>query len=130
MKGSVIGRRYARALFQLGVEGGSTSGIAEELDLLTDEILGRSLVESVLLGLASAAIASLVALVWLKWLNGFWIAGIFLAGVETQPTIAVPYVLAVQPAGLAVLVACLLVTTGSAYSTWRTAVTPPAEAMR
>ena len=48
MKGSVIGRPYARALFQLGVEGGSASGIAEELDLLTDEILGAPELERVL----------------------------------------------------------------------------------
>ena len=105
-------------------------GILKATGWQTDEILVRSLVESLLLGLVSAAISILVAVVWLKWFNGFWIAGIFLAGVETQPTIAVPYVLAAQPAGLAVLIACLLVTTGSAYSTWRTAVTPPAEAMR
>ncbi|MBQ16205.1 MAG: hypothetical protein CMJ65_03670 [Planctomycetaceae bacterium] len=105
-------------------------GILKATGWQTDEILIRSLVESLLLGLVSAAVAILVALAWLKWFNGFWIAGIFLAGVETQPAIAVPYVLAAQPAGLAVLVACLLVTTGSAYSTWRTAVTPPAEAMR
>ncbi len=105
-------------------------GILKATGWQTDEILVRSLVESLLLGLASAAIAILVALAWLEWLNGFWIAGIFLAGVETQPTFPVPYVLAAQPAGLAVLVACLLVTTGSAYSTWRAAVTPPAEAMR
>ena len=38
--------------------------------------------------------------------------------------------LAAQPAARAALVACLLVTTGSAYSTWRAAVTSPAEAMR
>ncbi len=105
-------------------------GILKATGWQTDEILVRSLVESLLLGLVSAAISILVAVVWLKWFNGFWIAGIFLAGVETQPAIAVPYVLAAQPAGLAVLIACLLVTTGSAYSTWRTAVTPPAEAMR
>ena len=105
-------------------------GILKATGWQTDEILVRSLAESVLLGLASAAIAILVALVWLEWLNGFWIAGIFLAGVETQPAFQVPYILAAQPAALAVLVACLLVTTGSAYSTWRAAVTSPAEAMR
>jgi len=105
-------------------------GILKATGWQTDEILVRSLVESLLLGLASAAIAILVAVAWLEWLNGFWIAGIFLAGVETRPTFPVPYVLAAQPAALAVLVACLLVTTGSAYSTWRAAVTPPAEAMR
>ena len=105
-------------------------GILKATGWQTDEILVRSLAESVLLGLASAAIAILVALVWLEWLNGFWIAGIFLTGVETQPAFQVPYVLAAQPAALAALVACLLVTTGSAYSTWRAAVTSPAEAMR
>ena len=105
-------------------------GILKATGWQTDEIMIRSLVESLLLGLASAAIAILLALAWLKWFNGFWIAGVFLAGVEIQPSFTVPCILAAQPVGLAVLVACLVVTTGSAYSTWRSAVTPPAEAMR
>ena len=48
MKGSVVGRRYARALFQLGVESGDASAIAAELDGLTDEILGSPELERVL----------------------------------------------------------------------------------
>jgi ABC-type lipoprotein release transport system permease subunit len=105
-------------------------GILKATGWQTDEILLRSLVESLLLGLASAALSILLAWIWLNGFDGYWIAGIFLAGVETTPTITVPYVLSWQQAALAVLIACLLVTTGSAYSTWRTAVTSPAEAMR
>ena len=48
MKGSIVGRRYARALFQLGVERGDAAEIAEELDQLTDEILGAPELERVL----------------------------------------------------------------------------------
>ncbi len=105
-------------------------GILKATGWQTDEILLRSLVESLLLGLASAALSILLAWIWLNGFDGYWIAGIFLAGVETTPTITVPFVLSWQQAALAVLIACLLVTTGSAYSTWRTAVTSPAEAMR
>ena len=105
-------------------------GILKATGWQTDEILLRGLVESFLLGVAGAAGAILLAYAWLEWLNGYWIAGIFLAGVDSNPGFPVPYVLAPVPILLAGLLACVLVMSGTAYSSWRAAVTPPAEAMR
>src|SRR5205085_3928650 len=65
-------------------------GILKATGWQTDEILLRGLVESLLLSLAGAALALILAFVWLKGLNGYWIAGVFLAGVETAPSFPVP----------------------------------------
>ena len=107
-----------------------TIGILKATGWQTDQVLLRGLVEHLLLGLIGATASILLAFVWLKWFNGFWIAGVFVSGLGTSPEIAVPFVLAPVPALLAVLIACLLVTIGSMFSTWRAAVTSPAEAMR
>ena len=107
-----------------------TIGILKATGWQTDQVLLRGLVEHLLLGLIGATASILLAFVWLKWFNGFWIAGVFVSGLGTSPEIAVPFVLAPVPALLAVLIACLLVTIGSVFSTWRAAVTSPAEAMR
>ena len=48
MRGSVLGRRYARALFQLGAERDDPAGIASEIDQLTDEIQDSAELERVL----------------------------------------------------------------------------------
>ncbi|HMF17756.1 MAG TPA: FtsX-like permease family protein [Gemmataceae bacterium] len=105
-------------------------GVLKATGWQTDEILLRSLVESLLLSWAAATLALLVAFVWLNWFNGFWIASIFLAGVETVPGFKVPFHLTPIPAFLAFLVSFVVVLTGSLFSSWRTAIVTPMEAMR
>ena len=96
----------------------------------TDELLLRSLVESLILALAGASIAVLLAAFWLQALNGYWIAGIFLYGVDAEPGFRVPFRLLPTPVLLAFLIALVVVMSGSLHSTWRAATTPPREAMR
>jgi ABC-type lipoprotein release transport system permease subunit len=105
-------------------------GILKATGWQTDEILLRGLVESVLLSLAGAALAVVLAFVWLRLFNGYWLAGVFLAGVDVRPGFRVPFRLAPVPVLLAFLVAAVLVLSGTLYSTWRAAVAPPREAMR
>jgi ABC-type lipoprotein release transport system permease subunit len=105
-------------------------GILKATGWQTDEILFRSLVESFLLSLAGAALAILLAFLWLRIFNGYWIASIFLAGVDVQPGFPVPFRLTPVPALLAFVVATVLVMTGTLFSTWRAAIVPPREAMR
>jgi ABC-type lipoprotein release transport system permease subunit len=105
-------------------------GILKATGWQTDELLLRSLVESFLLSLAGASLAVVLAFVWLKALNGYWIAGVFLAGVERAPGFRVPFRLTPVPALLAFLIAFVVVMSGSLYSTWRAATAPPREAMR
>jgi ABC-type lipoprotein release transport system permease subunit len=105
-------------------------GILKATGWQTDEILFRSLVETALLSVAGASLAIILAFLWLRVLNGYWIASIFLAGVDVRPGFPVPFRLAPVPVLLAVLISTIIVMTGTVYSTWRAAVVPPREAMR
>jgi ABC-type lipoprotein release transport system permease subunit len=105
-------------------------GILKATGWQTDELLLRSLVESFLLSVAGASLAVVLAFAWLKGLNGYGIAGVFLAGVERAPGFRVPFRLTPVPALLAFLIAFVVVLSGSLYSTWRAAIAPPREAMR
>ncbi|HKB03983.1 MAG TPA: FtsX-like permease family protein [Gemmataceae bacterium] len=105
-------------------------GILKATGWQTDELLLRSLVESLLLAVMAWAAAVVLAVVWLKAFNGYWIAGVFLAGVDREPGFRVPFRLTPVPVLLAGLVAVVVVAAGSLYSTWRSATAPPREAMR
>jgi ABC-type lipoprotein release transport system permease subunit len=105
-------------------------GILKATGWQTDEILLRGLTESLLLSLAGASLAILLAVFWLRALNGYWIAGVFLAGVDGAPGFQVPFRLTPLPTFLAFLIATIVVSSGSLYSTWRAATVAPREALR
>jgi ABC-type lipoprotein release transport system permease subunit len=105
-------------------------GILKATGWQTDELLLRSLTESFLLSLGGAAVSVVLAFVWLRGLNGYGIAGVFLAGVDRSPGFRVPFRLTPVPTLLAFLIALVVVMSGSLYSTWRAATAPPREAMR
>ncbi|HEY7312180.1 MAG TPA: FtsX-like permease family protein [Gemmataceae bacterium] len=105
-------------------------GILKATGWQTDEILLRGLVESFALSLAGACVSLLLAWVWLRVFNGYGIAGLFLDGVSAKPDFPVPFRLTPVPALLAFVLAFAVVLTGTLYSSWRAAVTPPREAMR
>lgn len=96
----------------------------------TDDVLLRAFFESVLLACGAAAVAVLLAAVWLGPLRAAGVAAVFLPGVDPAPVVDVPYRLAPVPVLLASLVAFVLVTVGSLASTWRAASVPPAEVLR
>jgi ABC-type antimicrobial peptide transport system permease subunit len=75
-------------------------------------------------------IAVAAAWVWLRLGNGVWIAGWFLTDVDFYPGFTVPFRLAPLPACIALLLAVVIVLSGSWFSAWRAAITPPREAMR
>jgi ABC-type lipoprotein release transport system permease subunit len=105
-------------------------GILKATGWQTDEILLRSGVESLALSVTAASVSLLLAHGWLRWLNGYGIAGVFLGGAGVAPEFAVPFRLTPVPALLAFGIAFVVVTTGSLYSAWRAATVPPREAMR
>jgi ABC-type lipoprotein release transport system permease subunit len=105
-------------------------GILKATGWQTDEILLRSIVESFLLGLAGASAAFLVAYIWLAWLNGYWIASVFLAGIGREPSFKVPYQLAPVPVLVCFVISFVIVMTGTVYTSWRAATAAPMEAMR
>lgn len=105
-------------------------GILKATGWQTDEILLRGFIESCVLSLAGAAMACLLAWVWLSLANGYGLAGLFLDGVAVAPSFRVPFRLAPVPVLLAFVLAFAVVLMGTFYSCWRAAVTPPLDAMR
>lgn len=105
-------------------------GILKATGWQTDEVLLRGLAESVVLGLLAASISIVAAYIWLQGFNGYWIASIFLAGVDKSPAFHVPFYLTPVPVLLAFLIALIVVMTGTLYSSWRAATAAPVEAMR
>jgi ABC-type antimicrobial peptide transport system permease subunit len=105
-------------------------GILKATGWQTDEVLLRSLVESFLLGLLGASLAVLLTYAWLRGLNGFWVASVFLAGVGAWPEFPIPFRLTPVPALLALIFSLVMVMSGTLYSTWRAATVSPREAMR
>jgi ABC-type lipoprotein release transport system permease subunit len=104
--------------------------ILKALGWQTDELLFRSLVESLTLGILAASLSVVIAFIWMEWFNGYGIAGVFLAEVEVSPQIDVPFRLLPGPVLLMALMSLIVVSVGSLHSTWRSAIAPPREAMR
>jgi ABC-type lipoprotein release transport system permease subunit len=105
-------------------------GILKATGWQTDEVLLRGTVESLVLTVAAASLAVVLAFVWLEWLNGYWIASVFVAGAGRSPDFKVPFRLAPVPVLLGFVISFAVVMTGTLYSTWRSATAEPVEAMR
>jgi ABC-type lipoprotein release transport system permease subunit len=105
-------------------------GILKATGWQTDQVLLRSFVESLLLSAAAAALSTLLAFAWLKGLNGYGLASLFLPGSGPAASFPIPFRLTPIPVLLTVIVAFTVVLVGSIYSTWRAATSPPRTAMR
>jgi ABC-type lipoprotein release transport system permease subunit len=105
-------------------------GILKATGWQTDEVLLRNLVESLLLSVAAASGSILIAFFWLRLLNGFWVASIFIPGVAVIPSLSVPFRLTPVPALLAFVISLSVTMTGSVWSSWRAVAVSPEEAMR
>jgi ABC-type lipoprotein release transport system permease subunit len=105
-------------------------GILKATGWQTDQILLRCFVESVCLSVAGACTSLVLAWVWLRVFNAYGVAALFVEGVETAPTFAVPFRLAPVPFLFAFLLSFVVVLSGSLYSCWRAATVAPREAMR
>ena len=105
-------------------------GVLKAVGWGTDDVLVRALAESLVLSLAGAAVAVLLAAVWLKLLNGYGVAGVFLDDVDRAPGFRVPSDLFGPPVLVAVLLSLAVVLCGTLLPTWRAAVTPPRAALR
>jgi ABC-type lipoprotein release transport system permease subunit len=105
-------------------------GILRATGWQTDEVMLRDVIESLLLAVGGASMALIIASVWLKWFNGWWVAGIFLPDMATAPGQKIPYSLGPGPIALVFAMAIVIVSTGTLYSTWRAATSPPRLVMR
>jgi ABC-type lipoprotein release transport system permease subunit len=68
--------------------------------------------------------------VWIRLLNGLFIAQFFIAEAGLVPDFTVPSRFLPLPLFFAFLVSLLLTMTGSLYNTWRLSTIAPAEAIR
>lgn len=96
----------------------------------TDEVLLRGMTESLVLSVAATGLAITVAFAWLRGLNGWGIARLYLAGADLSPDFVVPFRLGALPVLTVLIVAVAMTLSGTLVSIWRAAATPPWLAMR
>jgi ABC-type lipoprotein release transport system permease subunit len=105
-------------------------GIIKATGWQTQEVMEMVALENLVISLTSAPISILLAMVWLKWFNGAFIAQFFIAEIGLMAPFPVPSRFLPLPCLFAFLFAIVLTMVGSLYSTWKTATVPPVEAMR
>ena len=96
----------------------------------SSEIIEMVAWENLVLSLMGACIAFLASFVWIRLLNGLFIAQFFIAETGLVPDFPVPSRFLPLPLFFSFLLALLLTMTGSLYNTWRLATIAPAEAIR
>jgi ABC-type lipoprotein release transport system permease subunit len=105
-------------------------GVLKATGWQTQEVMEMVALENLVISLTSAPISILLAMVWLKWFNGAFIAQFFIAEIGLMAPFPVPSRFLPLPCLFAFLFAIVLTMVGSLYSTWKTATVPPVEAMR
>ncbi len=105
-------------------------GIIKATGWQTQAVMEMVALENLILSLTSAPLAILLAMAWLKWFNGAFIAQFFIAEIGLMAPFPVPSRFLPLPCFFAFLFAIVLTMVGSLYFTWRIATVPPVEAMR
>jgi ABC-type lipoprotein release transport system permease subunit len=140
-KGGIFILLYAFALVlavpvMLVVSGTGLSERRREIGVLkatgwqTSEVLQMVFFENMIIAFISAPAAFILAYIWIKLFNGFFIAQIFIAEIGSMPPFTVPAKFMPLSFVLSIFLALTLTMVGSIYSTWRTAVIPPVEALK
>ena len=105
-------------------------GVIKATGWQTQEVMEMVALENLVISLTSAPLSILLAMAWLKWFNGAFIAQFFIAEIGLMAPFPVPSRFLPLPCLFAFLFAIVLTMVGSLYSTWKTATIPPVEAMR
>lgn len=105
-------------------------GILKALGWQTDQVLVRGAVESLTLSITAASVSLLVTWLWLRVGNGFGIAALFFPPTDIVPSYRVPSRLPPPAILVAFVISTVLVLVPSLWSSWRTAIADPSEAMR
>jgi len=105
-------------------------GLLKAVGWQTLDVLKVVLWESIFLSIMAACLALIVAYVWIRVFNGFFIAQFFIGESDLIPVFSVPARFFPAAAFLSFLLTLTLTMTGSLYSTWRMAAMLPAETMR
>src|SRR5262249_38956541 len=105
-------------------------GILKATGWQTDEVMRRGAAESLTLSVGGAAVSLLLAWVWLRLFEAYGLAAVFVPGLDAGLDFPLPFRLTPVPALVGLVLSFVIVLTGTLYSTWRSAVAPPREAMR
>ena len=105
-------------------------GVLKATGWQTDEVLLRAFTESCLLAVVGASCSILIAFAWMRWFAGLWLADVFLPDWTSAGNVAPPFALTVMAFLLVQLIAFAIVTSGTVYSCWRTAITLPITSLR
>jgi ABC-type lipoprotein release transport system permease subunit len=105
-------------------------GVMKALGWQTQEVLEMVALENLLVGMVSMPFVMLVAAGWIHLLNGALIARFFVASFNVVAPFSVPARLFPVACFIGILMAMILAMVGSIYSTWKTAIVPPQEAMK
>jgi ABC-type lipoprotein release transport system permease subunit len=105
-------------------------GIVKALGWTTQNILEMIALENLILTGVAALLAAGVAAAWVHLFNSAGIAGFFIPGLGILAPFDVPARIFPAPATLGLITALIMTMVGSIHSTWRTAVAPPADAMK
>ncbi|HEY2911274.1 MAG TPA: FtsX-like permease family protein [Gemmataceae bacterium] len=103
-------------------------GILKATGWQTDEVLLRSLVESMALSLAAATASLMLAWIWLRALNAYGLSSLFLGGID-EPEFALPFRLTPIPLLLGFALSLMVLLVGTLTSTWLAAAAAPRAAM-
>jgi len=105
-------------------------GVLKAIGWRTGEVMELITIENVLYAATGASAALLVSFFWVRLLNGFLIAKLFIPGIDALPSFPVPSRFLPLPFFSALCVALVVTMTGSLATTWRTSVVPPREVLR
>jgi len=105
-------------------------GVMKATGWQTQEVLEMVAMENLIISLTAAPMAILLAFIWLKVFNGAFLSQFFIAEIGLLPRFPVPSRFLPLPCLLSFFFAIILTMVGSLYSSWKTAIIPPAEAMR
>jgi ABC-type lipoprotein release transport system permease subunit len=105
-------------------------GVMKALGWQTQEVLKMVALENLILSIISIPFIILVAAGWIHLLNGAGIAHFFMPARDILMPFSMPSRIFPIPFILSIMMALILTMVGSIYSTWRTAIVPPSEAMK
>jgi len=105
-------------------------GIFKALGWRTIDVIEMVFLESIFISLMSVPITFMLSFLWLKILNGVFIAQIFIPGAGIFPPFSVPSLFFPLPVIMAFLLSLVITLVGSISTTWKASIVPPVEAMR
>lgn len=105
-------------------------GVLKATGWRTHEVMAMVVYENLLYALSGASAALVVSFVWVRLLNGFFIARLFISGINDIAAFPVPSKFLFLPFFSSFVLALTVTMVGSIITTWRSSVVPPAEALR